>query len=92
MKPMEERLDAGNGKFRFSLQREFMLRDLDNEHDKDKELAWVEENAARFSDYFENANQNGQLERRYLRASEEERQELIRTWLLDMRSDTKKAA
>jgi len=79
-------------KFRFFLQREFMLRDLNNEHDKKRELAWVEENAARFSDYFDTENRNGVLERRYQRTPDAEKTALIGMWLQNMRKDMKKAA
>ncbi len=82
-----------NSTFRFFLQREFMLHDLHDQHDKKKELAWVEENAARFSDYFDKANQNGVLERQYQRATDTEQGTLIDSWLQDMRKkDMKKAA
>ena len=79
-------------KFRIVLQREFMLRDLNYEHDKNKELAWVDQNAELFSEYFEQANENDALLRKYTRASETEKAILIGEWRDEMRKYQKKAA
>lgn len=91
---MEQMREFNDSNFRFLLQREFMLRDLHNEHDTQKELAWVADNAARFSNYFKKENQNGVLLKQFRATNDTEKPALIDTWLRKMHEegDMKKAA
>lgn len=71
--------------FRIELQREFMLQALHNEHDREKEMQWVTENATPFAVWFKRENKDGRLEReRAAATTEEASKKLIGVWLSKM--------
>ncbi len=71
--------------FRIFLQREFMRRDVGCTHDSVAQRAWVENNAEKFSQFYDRlSEENINPEEYYSKADAETKARLLDTWYAEM--------